>query len=47
MLFNSALLTMGLAATLGAGTVSFTGSLVRDDGVALMGFSGSRRGFVP
>ena len=39
MLINSALLTMGLAATLGAGTVSFTGSLVRDDGVALMGFS--------
>jgi hypothetical protein len=39
MLINSALLTMGLAATLGAGTVSFTGTFLQDDGVALMGFS--------
>ncbi len=39
MLTNSALLAIVLAASLGAGTVSFTGSLAQDDGVALMRFS--------
>ena len=39
MFINTTLLAMVLAASLGAGTVSFTGSLAQDDGVALMGFS--------